>query len=514
MSHGTSDLLRPAAIVTAAAAVLFGLPTIGAAPAEALPEGCAEELPSADYADRDDISAAHLEAVDCVTQLGIAQGLGSDEGEVYLPHADVRRDQMATFIVGLLAEADVALPVAEDPPFEDVSRDDVHAEAIAKLASAGIVSGVGDDRYAPAAPVRRDQMASFLVPALAYEAGVEDDDLQGGDIPLTDVQEGNVHRATIAGAFNVGITSGTSSERYSPASSVSREAMASFVVRSLEAMQQRVTVADRDGGGLPHTVFTFPSESGRCFQATAGDAWRSECEPATDERLQLRPVAIDDDYTVLAGLVTAEVSRVAIEYGDGASIDVDLTATGSDGLQAWASPILAADIDAVVAYDDGSEVARTMPYDDIVGNVPADVDQDRGDGIGEPVTLTDIEVAHHETFDRAVFEVSGGGTAGWIAEYVDEAVRQGSGESVEIAGEAILRLDLTNMAYPTETDLETYEPGTRIDGVDGITEVYVGTTFEGFTRLFLGLPAETPFRTFGLEDPGRVVVDVFHEDVS
>jgi hypothetical protein len=439
----TYELLRPTTVVAAAAVVLLllGLPTIGAAPAEALPQGCAEELPAADYTDRDEISAAHLDAVDCVTQLGIAQGLGSDVGEVYLPHAEVRRDQMATFIVGLLTEAGVALPVAEDPPFEDVSSDDVHAESIAKLAAAGIVSGVGDDRYEPAAQVRRDQMASFLIPSLAYQAAVEVGDLQGGDLPFSDVAEGNVHRASIAGAFNVGITSGTSTDTYSPASSVSREAMASFVVRTLEAMNERVTVADRDGGALPHTVYTLPRESGRCFQVTAGTAWQSVCEPASDERLQLRPVRIDGDFTVVAGLVTAEVSRVAIEYDDGASIDVDLTPTGSDGLQAWASPILAADID----------------------------------------------VASHGTYDRAVFEV---------------------------AGDATIRLDLTNMAYPIETDLETYEPGTRLAGADAITEIYVGTTFEGITRLFLGLPAETPFRAFGLEDPSRVVVDVFHETVE
>ncbi len=496
------------------AVVLLGLPTIGAVPAEALPPGCVEGLPAADYVDRDDVSAVHLDAVDCVTELGIAQGLGNDQGEVYLPHADVRRDQMATFIVGLLTEAGVALPVADDPPFEDVSPDDVHAEAIAKLADAGLVSGVGDGRYEPAAPVRRDQMASFLVPALAYQAGVEVEDLQGGAHPFTDVSEGNVHRATIAGAFRVGITSGTTSDTYSPAAPVSREAMASFVVRSLQAMHERVTVADRDGGALSHTVYTFPSESGRCFQVTAGTAWESSCEPASDQRLQLRPVRIDDAFTVVAGLATSKVSRVAIEYGDGASIDVGLTPTASDGLWAWASPILAADIEAVVAYDGDAEVARTLPYQDITDAVPADVDRDEGAGFGDPAVLTDVDVAAHGTYDRAVFEVSGGGAAGWFAEYVDQAIRQGSGADVEVAGEATLRLDLTNMAYPTGSELETYEPGARVAGAGAITEVYVGTTFEGITRVFLGLPAETPFRAFGLEGPSRVVIDVFREDVG
>jgi len=514
LSRRTHELLRPTPFVVVLAVVLLGLPTIGTSPAEALPPGCADGLPAADYVDRDEVSAVHLDAVDCVTELGIAQGLGNDQGEVYLPHADIRRDQMATFIVGLLAEAGVELPAAGVPPFDDVSPDDVHADAIAKLAAADLVSGVGNDRYEPAAPVRRDQMASFLVPALAHQAGVEVDDLRGGDLPFTDVTDGNVHRATIAGAYEVGITSGTSAETYSPASPVSREAMASFVTSTLEAMHERVTVADRDGGALSHTVYTFPSESGRCFQVTAGTAWASTCEPASDERLQLRPVAVDDAFTVVAGLVTSNVSRVSIEYGEGASTDVDLVSTGSDGLRAWASPILAADIDAVVAYDGAAEVARTLPYQDITDAVPADVDRDVGDGVGDPVVLTDVDVASHGTYDRAVFEVSGGGAAGWAAEYVDQAIRQGSGASVEVAGDATLRLDLNNMAYPTGSDLGTYDPGTRLAGAGAITEVYVGTTFEGITRVFLGLPAETPFRVFGLEDPSRVVVDVVHEDVG
>jgi len=507
-------LLRPTTLMVVVATVLLGLPTIGAAPAEALPPGCVDGLPAADYVDRDDVSTVHLDAVDCVTELGIAQGFGNDQGEVYLPHADVRRDQMATFIIGLLSEAGVTLPAADVPPFDDVSAGDVHGEAIAQLAAAGLVSGVGNDLYEPAAPVRRDQMASFLVPALAYQAGVEADDLQGGDHPFDDVSQGNAHRETIAGAYHVGITSGTSSDAYSPAAPVSREAMASFVVQSLEAMHERVTVADHDGGALAHTVYTFPSESGRCFQVTAGTAWESSCEPESDERLQLRPVRIDDAFTVVAGLATSNVSRVAVEYGDGASIDADLTSTGSDGIQAWASPILAADIDAVVAYDGDAEVARTLPYEGITDAVPADVDRDEGAGFGDPVVLTGVDVASHGTYDRAVFEVSGGGAAGWIAGYVDQAIRQGSGNAVEIAGEATLQLDLTNMTYPTESELGTYEPGTRLAGAGAITEVYVGTTFEGMTRVFLGLPAETPFRTFGLEDPSRVVIDVFREDVG
>lgn len=496
------------------AMVLVVLPGADAASAQDLPQACADDPVDADYLDRDEVSTVHLEAVDCATQLGITQGLGTDEGEVFLPGADVRRDQMASFVARTLIEAGVELPDGGAAGFADVPADATHADAIARLAAAGIVSGVDEDSYDPGAPVRRDQMASFLVRALAYQADVEVQDLQDGDAPFTDVAADSTHGPNIRGLYNLGITAGTTDDTYTPGGVVTRDAMASFVVRTFDAMQARQTVADRDGGALSHTVFTFLSEAGRCFQVTAGTAWVSECEPATDETLQVRTVTIDEGFTIAAGLVTDAVARVSAE-SDGSSTDLELIDTRSAGLRAWASPILAEDVDAIVAYDDaGTEIARTAPDDPTSPPFPADTEPDEGDSQGDPVVLTDVDLGRHGTYDRVVLEVADGGHAGWQAEYVDQATAQGSGQTIDIEGDAILRLALSNMNLPTASDLDQVEPGTRYDGVGDIAEVYVGTTFEGITQVFVGVSAQTPFRVFSLDDPTRIVLDVVRDTAT
>lgn len=446
----TLSTQRSTAVTAMIAAVCAAMLAASAVSADAAtrglpPDRCPDELQPADYADRDLVSAAHVDAVDCLTHLGIAEGV----------------------------------PDGDTMVFE------------------------------PAAEVRRDQMASFLIRAHAYQAGVEPSDLQGGDTPFDDVSSDSVHQPSIAGLHQLGISQGTSMSQYAPGRAVTREAMASFLGRTLDAMIQRTTVADRDAGALAHSTFTFPSESGRCVQVTAGDAWETVCEPATDEALQLRPVTISDDFTVLAGLVTPEVSRVVVETTDGSQVEVELVDAGSD-LAAFSSPILAADVDAVVAYDGDAQVGRTSPDDPTSPPFPADTSTDEGDGVGDPVVVTDIDTGHHQTYDRIVLETDGGGQAGWRVGYVDEAVAQGSGQPIALAGDAVLQIDLTNTLLPTETDLDVDAPGTRLDGVHTIREILYGTTFEGTTRIVVGLDAETPFRVFALEDPARVVVDVVH----
>lgn len=510
---------RARAALAGAATILLGLvlavlPTADAAHAQTLPDACGDDPVPADYTDRDQISAVHLDAVDCATQLGIAAGLGADVGEVYLPDAAVRRDQMASFVAQTLQQAGVELPDTVDPDVVDVAPDATHAEAIAQLSAAGIVSGVDEDHYDPSGMVRRDQMASFLLRALAYQADVEVQDLQAPDTPFTDVPADGTHSANIRGLYHLGVTAGTSQDTYSPQATVTREAMASFLMRSSVAMETRRTVADRDGGALPHTVFTFPSESGRCFQVTAGNAWETRCEPTTDDTLQVRTVPIGDSFSVLTGVVTDAVSNVRVEYDDGASLPLELVATGSSGLRAWASPILADDVDAIVADDGEQEIARTVPDDPASPPFDADTDPEEGSGMGDPVVLTDVDLGRHATYDRVVLEVADGGHAGWRAAYVDEAIEQGSGQTIDIQGEAILRVSLTNTNYPTASGVDVLEPDTRFAGVGGLTEVYVGTTFEGSTQLFVGLPAETPFRVFALEDPDRIVVDVLRTTTS
>jgi hypothetical protein len=117
------------------------------------------ELPSdAPDAFTDDDGSPHQSAIDALAQLGVVTG---KEGR-YEPDRVVGREQMASLLVRaaeLVREADLA---DDGDHFSDDDRS-VHAEAIDKLAGAGIVAGRGPGVFDPAGPVTRGQMASFLM---------------------------------------------------------------------------------------------------------------------------------------------------------------------------------------------------------------------------------------------------------------------------------------------------------------------------------------------------------------
>jgi len=126
------------------------------------------------------------------------------------------------------------------------------------------------------------------------------------------------------------------------------------------------------------------------------------------------------------------------------------------------------------------------------------------------VTVRDIRLAHHDGFDRVVFEFGGTGMPGWDVRYVDAASSQGSGEPVDVAGDAILQVSLTGVGYPYATGVTEYSSRTPLtaDGTDAVTEVAYDATLEGTATAFVGATASTPFRVYLLQNPTRVVLEV------
>lgn len=195
--------------------------------------GCPEgEVPAADFADRDEIPEAHRVNVDCAAWRDIVTGF---EDGTYGPALDVRRDQMATFIAGMLQAAEVDLPEPRDGRFDDVDPGNVHDDAIHRLAAAEIVlggpEGLDDNEYGPALEIRRDQMASFLLRAVEFATG---DDLGSQTQAFDDVPAGNAHFANVNGAAEANYARGFGDNTYRPGLDVRRDQMASFVVRVFE----------------------------------------------------------------------------------------------------------------------------------------------------------------------------------------------------------------------------------------------------------------------------------------
>jgi hypothetical protein len=141
---------------------------------------------------------------------------------------------------------------------------------------------------------------------------------------------------------------------------------------------------------------------------------------------------------------------------------------------------------------------------------PADTRADTGQASpGARGTITDVQVAHHDGYDRVVFSFSGPGTPGWTVRYVAAATGQASGQPIDIPGGAVLSVALTGVGNPTDTGIPEFRRG-PVTGThtDVVTEAYFDGTFEGVSQAFVGTTAVLPFRAFLLRNPTRVVVDV------
>lgn len=225
---------RKALIAAAAAASLMVLGT-GSASAQSFldpADPCLGDPPPAPFSDRASIPEVHVLNVDCAASNGITRG---QAGGQFNPGGVVSRGMMASFIARTLVAGGYELPAPADQGFTDIEGS-VHKDAINQLAALDITLGVTSDRYVPDEPVRRDQMASFMV--RAAEFAYEDDELDGNTtmpFPFTDVPEGNVHRANIHAAEElIGVAQGRTDTLYAPEQSTTRAQMATFVIRLLD----------------------------------------------------------------------------------------------------------------------------------------------------------------------------------------------------------------------------------------------------------------------------------------
>jgi hypothetical protein len=163
--------------------------------------------------------------------------------------------------------------------------------------------------------------------------------------------------------------------------------------------------------------------------------------------------------------------------------------------------------------EESTAEATTPPADEPVTDAPAfpgNAEPDTADASADAsVTVSDIRVGRQDGFDRVVLEVGGTGTPGWDVRYVDSALSQGSGEPVDVAGDAVLQVTLTGAGYPYDTGVEEFSGG-PVTGADTevVTEVVFDATFEGTSVAFVGTAERSPFRVYLLQNPTRVVVDV------
>jgi len=171
-----------------------------------------------------DVPTTHrfFEDIVWVRDEGITIGCNQG-GTLFCPEDNVDRDQMATFLVRALG-----LTGGGSTNFFTDDNGNPHERNINILRHNGLTTGCGGGgtKYCPDEPVRRDQMATFLVRAYELTGG-------GSTNAFTD-DNGNAHERNINILANNDLTTGCNpaGTRYCPARIVSRGQMAAFLHRA------------------------------------------------------------------------------------------------------------------------------------------------------------------------------------------------------------------------------------------------------------------------------------------
>ncbi|MCP3996922.1 MAG: hypothetical protein GY722_17940 [bacterium] len=124
------------------------------------------ELPSAPEQNQftDDDESAHEANIGALVAAGITKGCNPPDNTEFCPNRPVTRGEIAAFLVRGLGYL--------TPPDTDTFDDDDHSpfEAqIEALVAAGITAGCGETSFCPERPIKRKNLAVFLVRALELE---------------------------------------------------------------------------------------------------------------------------------------------------------------------------------------------------------------------------------------------------------------------------------------------------------------------------------------------------------
>ena len=131
------------------------------------------------------------------------------------------------------------------------------------------------------------------------------------------------------------------------------------------------------------------------------------------------------------------------------------------------------------------------------------------------LTGASMRVGQHDCFERFVFEMTGtGDPPGWSVGYADPMAADGSGEPVELLGDADLEVVVRVWTVPEfEGRPDEWPPFSGPNelvttGFDAIQQVRNLYAFEGVTQIGIGLDEQRPFRVSWLDGPPRLVVDI------
>ena len=156
---------------------------------------------------------------------GITGGCG---GGNYCPNDPVTRQQMAVFLLKGKHGLCYVPPACTPGFFADVACPSTYANWIEALANEGITGGCGGGNYCPTNPVRRDQMAVFLLKA-EHGSSYTPPACTG---VFTDVPCPGTFTNWIEELYHENIAAGCGSGNYCPSNPNNRGQMAVFITKT------------------------------------------------------------------------------------------------------------------------------------------------------------------------------------------------------------------------------------------------------------------------------------------
>lgn len=227
---------------------------------------------------------------------------------------------------------------------------------------------------------------------------------------------------------------------------------------------------------------------------------------------------------VVLGVGSAAAVTLSAPGDDEISLQEPATPAASPTPEARPSPLDRPDDDLVPETDafpgEGSDPDGNAEPDTEDAEPPFSANSEPDERPGAPdqemAVLSRVRVGAHDGYDRVVWEFSEGDRPRVRVEYVDEPRQPGSGDPVDVAGSAYLRL-IAEFATDRGAELyapdaQPYEGPQRLDGGAArvVQEVVSLGDFEANMQWALGVDQERPFRVRVLESPLRIVVDVRH----
>lgn len=122
-------------------------------------------------------------------------------------------------------------------------------------------------------------------------------------------------------------------------------------------------------------------------------------------------------------------------------------------------------------------------------------------------TLVGIRAAHHPTYDRVVFDFTGGLPSTRSVRYVSQLIQDPSGLPLPIAGRAILAVTMSPTNAHNDAGQVT-APGKIAFALPNVMTVVRSGDFEAVTSYGIGLARKESFRVFPLRSPDRLVIDI------